>query len=170
MAAMLLIPFFLLRFGLMALLSRPALARAAAFAPVTGAEIPAYWVYQLSNAALIIALFFLQFTGGPLLLGGTALYGAGSVLLAASVAGFCTPDENGINRRGAYRYSRNPMYMSYFLVFLGCAAMTASLLLLARLLCFQISAHWIIMAEERSCIQRFGQDYLDYMKQVRRYF
>lgn len=170
MAALLLIPFFLLRFGLMALLNRPALARAAAFAPVAGAEIPAYWVYQLSNAALIIALFFLRFTGRPLLIGGAALYGAASVLLAASVAGFCTPYENGINRRGAYRYSRNPMYMSYFLVFLGCAAMTASLLLLALLLCFQISAHWIIMAEEHSCIQRFGQDYLDYMKQVRRYF
>lgn len=170
MAALLLIPFFVLRFGLMALLDRPALARAAAFAPVIGVEVPAYWVYQLSNAGIIVSLFFLGFTGGPLLYIGAVLYTMGSALLAASVVCFCAPDEKGMISRGVYSRSRNPMYAAYFLIFTGCAAMTASLLLLILVLCFQICAHWIIRAEERFCTQSFGQDYLDYMEKVRRYF
>lgn len=164
------IPFFMLRFGLMARLDRSALARAAAFAPVQGAEILAYWVYQISNAAIMIALFFMGFTNGPLLIAGALLYLLGCVILAASVAAFCATEEDGMSRRNVYRYSRNPMYAAYFLIFMGCAAMTASPLLLALILCFQISAHWIILAEERWCVQQFGKRYIDYMKEVRRYF
>lgn len=170
MAALLLIPFFILRFGLMARLDKSALARAAAFAPVKGAEVIAYWVYQISNATIIIALFFMSFTSGLLLIAGALLYLLGCVLLAASVAAFCAPGEDGISRGRVYRYSRNPMYAAYFLIFMGCAAMTASPLLLALVLCFQISAHWIIKAEERWCIQQFGKSYITYMEEVRRYF
>lgn len=164
------IPFFLLRFGLIALLDRSALARAAAFAPVRGAEVIAYWVYQISNAAIMIALFFMGFTGGPLLIAGAVLYLLGCALLAASAAAFCAPDGEGMSGRSVYRYSRNPMYAAYFLIFLGCAAMTASPLLLVLVLCFQISAHWIIRAEERWCVRQFGERYIEYMKEVRRYF
>lgn len=169
MAALLLIPFFLLRFGLMALLDKPALARAAAFAPMRGGEVAAYWVYQISNTALIITPFFLGFTAGMLLWAGAVLYILGCGLLAASVTAFCAPEKDGMNRSGVYRYSRNPMYVAYFLVFVGCVGMTASPLMLALAVCFQVSAHWIIMAEERWCIQRFGESYLAYMKKVRRY-
>lgn len=170
MAALLLIPFFALRFGLMARLDKSALARAAAFAPVKGAEVIAYWVYQISNVAIITALFFMGFTSGPLLIAGALLYLPGCALLAASVAAFCAPGEDGMIRGKVYRYSRNPMYTAYFLIFMGCAAMTASPLLLALVLCFQISAHWIIRAEERWCIQKFGKSYIAYMNEVRRYF
>lgn len=169
MAALLLIPFFLLRFGLMAWLDKSALPRAAAFAPMKGGERIAYWVYQLSNAALMVALFFLDFTGGIWLWAGAVLYLEGCGLLAASVAAFCSPRESGINDQGIYRFSRHPMYVAYFFIFMGCAAMTASLLMLALTLCFQVSAHWIIRAEERWCVDEFGGEYLDYMKKVRKY-
>lgn len=169
MAALLLIPFFLLRFGLMAWLDKSALARAAAFAPMKDGEVFAYWVYQISNAALIIAPFFLGFARGPLLWAGSVMYILGCALLAASVEAFCAPQKDGMNCVGVYKYSRNPMYVAYFLVFVGCAGITASLLILALAVCFQVSAHWIIRAEERWCIQQFGESYLAYMKRVRRY-
>lgn len=31
------------------------------------------------------------------------------------------------------------------------------------------AAYWIILAEERECISRFGDDYKKYMEKVRRY-
>ena len=34
---------------------------------------------------------------------------------------------------------------------------------------FQISAHWIIRAEERECIKKFGIAYEQYMKKPRRH-
>jgi protein-S-isoprenylcysteine O-methyltransferase Ste14 len=47
--------------------------------------------------------------------------------------------------------------------------LTQSILLFATLVIFQISAHWIIQSEERWCVQEFGEEYIEYMKKVRRY-
>ena len=41
---------------------------------------------------------------------------------------------------------------------------------MALVIMFQISAHWIILSEERWCLDRFGEAYEEYMKKVRRYF
>lgn len=105
----------------------------------------------------------------PWFYAGAALYCAGTALLAVSVANFAAPAQNGMRQKGLYRLSRNPMYVAYFLYFLGCALLTCSPLLLVLVLAFQISAHWIIQAEERWCAQQFGSVYLEYMKRVRRY-
>lgn len=49
------------------------------------------------------------------------------------------------------------------------AVLTRSPILLGLILIFQVSAYWIILAEERWCIERFGAAYRQYMKSVRRY-
>ena len=67
--AVLLIPFFLVRVGLLSLLSGEAAGRAAHFAPVEGWERGAYWVYQISTAGLILSLFFLDIRLEPLTVG-----------------------------------------------------------------------------------------------------
>lgn len=74
-----------------------------------------------------------------------------------------------MRHKGVYRISRNPMYVSYFFVFLGCVLLTQSLPLLAALLVFQLTAHTVIRAEERWCLQTFGAAYERYCKSVRRY-
>ena len=57
MAAVLLIPFLSLRFGVLSMLDSSALRRAAHF-PRSAARKPAYWLYQLSSAALLLGPFF----------------------------------------------------------------------------------------------------------------
>ena len=166
-----LLPFFLIRFGLMALLDRQAVGRAAHFAPMYGGERAAYWVYQLSNLAILLLILTsrIQTTPPIFLLGGLALFGGGLVLLALAVAAFASPAVEGVRRTGVYRFSRNPMYVAYFLCFLGCALLAQSPPLAVLVLVFQGSAHWVILAEERWCSQRFGEAYLQYMRTVRRY-
>lgn len=61
------------------------------------------------------------------------------------------------------------MYVAYFICFAGMALLTRSFPLLGLVLIFQISAHWIILAEERWCLERFGDAYAQYRKRVRRY-
>ena len=55
----------------------------------------------------------------------------------------------------------------------GCVVSTALLtqspVLFAASLVFQIAGHRIILAEERWCIRKFGNAYVQYMKNVRRY-
>lgn len=70
---------------------------------------------------------------------------------------------------GLYRLSRNPMYVAYFICFLGMALLTRSVLFLGLVAVFQISAHWVILAEERWCLEQFGERYRRYMGKVRRY-
>ena len=91
---LLLIPFLAVRFLLPPLFSKEALRRAAYFAPVAGAERTAYFVYQISNTAIFLALFFLKIeTRRPwLLYGGAACYLAGLFLCAAALISFSVPD------------------------------------------------------------------------------
>ena len=172
MGFLLLVPFLGLRFGLLARLDRSALARAAHFPPLFRRQTAAYYAYQLSNTAILLYLLFLRVKTAPpgFFWAGAALYAAGTLLLAASVAAFAAPSENGLRQTGIYRLSRNPMYVAYFVFFVGCALLTQSLLLLGFVAVFQLMAHRMIRAEERWCAERFGDAYLQYCKQVRRYF
>ncbi len=167
---LLIIPFLLIRFGLLSILDKEALKRAALFAPVIGSERVAYWFYQISNILIFVYICTLKITADSHKLAlGIAIYGIGLFLCFWSVLNFSRPTENGINLKGLYRVSRNPMYVSYFVYFLGCVFLTQSKVLFVIVLVFQISAHWIILSEERWCIQKFGKEYLDYMDKVRRY-
>ncbi|WP_312699010.1 methyltransferase [Sedimentibacter sp.] len=164
------IPLILIRFGFLSLLDKKALKRAAFFAPLIGIEKAAYCFYQISNILIFIYLCFLKITTDSYWFYiGLVIYGLGVLLCLVSVSNFATPSENGINLRGLYQISRNPMYVAYFIYFLGCVLLTQSMILLLILLVFQISSHWIILSEERWCIKRFGEEYINYMNKVPRY-
>ena len=100
---------------------------------------------------------------------GIVFFIVGILLCAISVVSFALPDVNGLNINGIYKLSRNPMYVAYFICFLGMSFLTQSVPMLITVLIFQISAHWIILSEERWCLAKFGKSYKDYMKRVRRY-
>lgn len=171
MGILLLIPFFLIRFGLLSRLNQEAVTRAAFFAPLQDREKTAYWFYQISNAFIVVYPLFLKIKLTPawFFTAGVIVYLAGLILLCMSMVDFAAPAENGFNQNGLYRHSRNPMYVAYFIFFMGCVVITQSLILFVIVLVFQITAHWIILSEERWCIQKFGREYLEYMEKVRRY-
>lgn len=54
----LLVPFFLIRFGLLWFRDKESVLRAAHFAPMVGNERAAYWLYQISNTAIVACLCF----------------------------------------------------------------------------------------------------------------
>ncbi len=93
----------------------------------------------------------------------------GLMLCAVSIIGFSSPSVEGLNTKGIYRFSRHPMYVSYFICFIGCALLTESWIFGGIVLVFQISSHWIVLAEERECEKQFGENYRHYRKEVRRY-
>lgn len=168
---LLLIPFLMIRFGFLYVLNKAAVRRAAHFPPMIGNEKIAYWLYQISNIALFMLLFILtvaiEFSLRFYI--GIIIYLAGLVLCTISVMNFAVLSEHGFSENGLYRYSRNPMYVSYFIYFMGCALLTQSVILVLIILIFQISAHWIILSEERWCAEKFGQRYMHYQNKVRRY-
>ena len=171
MAAVLLIPFLSLRFGVLSMLDSSALRRAAHFPPFRGPEKPAYWPYQLSSAALLLGPFFasVHTAPAPLFLersGPLRIRPAPSPALRHRLRG---PSESGVRHKGVYRILPQLPCMFLFFVFLGCVLLTQSLPLLAALLVFQLTAHTVIRAEERWCRQTFGAAYERYCGSVRRY-
>mgnify|MGYP000235861063 CR=1 FL=1 len=169
-AFILVIPILLIRYGLLSIFNKDALKRAAFFPPLSGREKIAFWFYMISNILILFYPFFLRInTNSVWFHAGLIIYILGVLLCIASIFNFSKPKENGINTKGLYRFSRNPIYIAYFVYYLGCVLLTNSLVLFILLIIFQVSTHWIILSEERWCVEEFGEEYMEYMKKVRRY-
>lgn len=169
-AGFLVIPLILIRYALLAIISREALRRAAHFAPMAGNERWAYHVNVITSLAIIIYPFFITAnTDSTWFWAGFAVYIVGAALYIAAIIDYAKPKASGLNTGGLYRVSRNPMYVAYFIYFVGCVMMAQSVILLAILIVFQVSTHVMILSEERWCMEKFGDEYREYMRRVRRY-
>jgi protein-S-isoprenylcysteine O-methyltransferase Ste14 len=73
-------------------------------------------------------------------------------------------------RTGPYRFSRNPIYVAFSLFQLGIASWVNSVWLIATLIAaVALMASVVIPREERYLARRFGADYVDYKRAVRRW-
>ncbi len=71
---------------------------------------------------------------------------------------------------GLYRWVRNPMYVGFFLIWIGEALWCASWGVLAYALAAMAAAHaFVTRHEEPSLRRRFGEEYEQYMKSVPRW-
>ncbi len=71
---------------------------------------------------------------------------------------------------GIYGLSRNPVYVAMILVYLGVVLLFNSLWILPPLIFVLLVMHFgVILREEKYLEQKFGGDYLNYKKQVRRW-
>lgn len=100
---------------------------------------------------------------------GWGLLLAGRIGLGSSFRVGCPEEETKLRIDGAYRFSRNPMYLGLDATLLAAALYTLNPVVL--LIGGGIAAvhHRIILAEE-GCLQRmFGQEYQEYCGRVGRY-
>jgi protein-S-isoprenylcysteine O-methyltransferase Ste14 len=73
-------------------------------------------------------------------------------------------------RSGIYRHTRNPMYLGMLLMLAGWAAWLASVAAVAVLPAFVLYMNRLqIEPEERALASRFGEDFEDYRRSVRRW-
>lgn len=80
------------------------------------------------------------------------------------------PGSSAMVTEGAYRFTRNPMYLGFVLIALGVAFLLGSLstLLVPPVLAVILQSQFIVH-EERWMQDRFGDEYLQYRKRVRRW-
>ncbi len=168
--SILLLPIFFVRYLLLLAVKKDALSRAAHYAPMKGAEQIAYLIYQAATLAIVAYSFFLFIDySSNLFPYALVVYFIGLILYAVAVVNFAQ-DGPPVKTSGLYKFSRNPMYVAQFICFLGMSMLSGSIIMLGMVIIFQISAHWIILAEERWCIKTYGDYYLAYMQETRRYF
>lgn len=170
-SSILLIPIIFIRFILMRYINKEALKKASFFPPTIGKEKSALYIYQIGILILIIYLFFIEivFYNDSIYYIGLIMCFLGALFYGKSVIDFSSYQKNGLNKNGLYKYSRNPMYISFFIYFIGCSFLIRSWIYILILIIFQISVHYLILSEERWCIETFGEEYQIYLKKVRRY-
>jgi len=70
---------------------------------------------------------------------------------------------------GIFRFSRNPYFLSYILIFLGCFLVIPTYAFLIVYLVWIILTHMMILDEEKHLINQHGDLYKEYKNRVNRY-
>lgn len=127
----------------------------------------------IGNFVWLLAMGYSVFL--PLQLGtiwfyvGLVVFIIGLALMVIATLNFITTPVNQLITKGAYSFSRHPMYLATFFICLGAGISTASwifiLLSLIMALCFYQEA----LIEERYCLSRYGNAYKEYISRSSRW-
>jgi len=125
--------------------------------------------------SLLAFVYFVLIIFTPLKI-GSSVFIPGVLLFAFGLAGFVIALFNFKNApldrpvtRGLYRISRHPQQLMFFISFLGICIAIGSMLALFIQIISSLFLHSRILAEEKACLERYGDSYRDYMKRVPRY-
>ena len=127
-----------------------------------------------SNFVLLFGLFIYSIFL-PLHL-GTAWFYVGLALCVLGVVTWTIAIVNIANiplsepwTKGLYRYSRHPMNLAGYLILIGAGIASASWIFLLFSIVYIILSAILAIAEERSCLQKFGNAYREYTNRIPRW-
>jgi protein-S-isoprenylcysteine O-methyltransferase Ste14 len=111
----------------------------------------------------------------PLKLGTTLFYVGLAMFVVGMIGEIITEvqlffrKQGQLMTKGFFRVSRNPIYVFYFILCIGIGVATASWLILSLAVISIALNHYIALAEERFCLEKYGDAYREYMNKVPRY-
>ena len=143
-----------------------------------GAASPSYTgtektVSNLSTAVWVIMFIYSIFIplpiGTPLLYTGIAIFAAGQIIVWIAGISWATVPEYTPVTGGLYRYSRHPVYFGVFVQYIGIGIASASGLFLLLVLIEIAMSIVITPAEERFCLDKYGDIYREYIVNTARW-
>ena len=149
----------------------------------------AYWVgvllaltSYLACAVQFLSCFFREYLAAlpvprPLALLGLVLMAVGNVLFIAAFLALKDSWRAGIDENqktelvtgGIYRFSRNPAFTGFDLLYLGSVLAVGNLVLAGAACAVVVMIHLQILEEEKHLRKMFGESYRAYQNTVRRY-
>jgi len=100
---------------------------------------------------------------------GAALSIVGAAACAHSIIMFVkTPADEPVTR-GLYRISRNPQIVGVFIALTGPCVACGSWIALSSVAVWGVFLHARVLAEERTCLAKYGESYQEFMRRVPRY-
>jgi protein-S-isoprenylcysteine O-methyltransferase Ste14 len=126
--------------------------------------------YVLMFGIFVYSIFLPLATGTVWFYAGLVVYLLGWVFLFLAMRTFATTPVDKPNTTGIYRISRHPWYIGMFFVYIGTSIASASWVFLLLALIFSAPIRNALMiVEERECVERFGNAYLEYMNRTPRW-
>jgi protein-S-isoprenylcysteine O-methyltransferase Ste14 len=142
-----------------------------AFKPHNESERKLYTIGWIMWFAACIYSIFLPlrlgtmwfYVGLPISLVGLIAYTAVNVNMATN------PMEKEPLTKGLYRYSRHPMYITQFVMFIGVGIACASWVFLLFWALYTILSFIMAIPEEQFCLEKYGDAYREYMNRTPRW-
>lgn len=97
---------------------------------------------------------------------GFLFYLVGIILVTAAEVNFATTPIGKTVTKGVYRISRNPMFFGGFLSFIGIGLVCVSWIYLLLGILLIILMNVSVNAEERFCLEKYGDAYREYMNRT----
>ena len=100
---------------------------------------------------------------------GTIIYLIGMILSVYAMYSFSKAELSKPVVTGIFRLSRNPMQVMVMVMWIGISIASGSLILLICAVLYAVISYPSFKAQERFCIEKYGDEYLEYMKKTPRY-
>jgi protein-S-isoprenylcysteine O-methyltransferase Ste14 len=97
---------------------------------------------------------------------GLAIYLIGIILIITTLINFITTPMNKPVTKGLYRFSRNPMFIGFFIVYIGIGIACFSWVYLLATLIFIITLVYSSRVEEKMTLEHYEKPYEEYMKRT----
>jgi protein-S-isoprenylcysteine O-methyltransferase Ste14 len=129
---------------------------------------PVMWIVWLLG---VIYSIFLPFQLGTMwFYVGFPISIVGLIAYTAVILSFATtPVDREPIAKGLYRYSRHPMYITQLVMFVGVGIASASWVFLLFSIIYTIISCIGAAPEERSCLEKYGDTYREYMNRTPRW-
>jgi protein-S-isoprenylcysteine O-methyltransferase Ste14 len=100
---------------------------------------------------------------------GLLVYLAGCILIVITMINFATTPINKAVTKGVYHYSRNPMFIAWFLIYFGIVIACISWIYLVITLLFILIMVYLSPFEEAITLGHYGKAYKEYMERTPRW-
>ena len=100
---------------------------------------------------------------------GLPIYLIGLLMFIFAIVNITTTPEGKPFTKGTYRYSRHPMTFWGSIMYLGVSIASASWVFLLFSVLVAILFHYLVIAEERGCLEYYGGSYREYMNRTPRW-
>ena len=100
---------------------------------------------------------------------GLGVFLFGLIILTAATLNFATAPHNKPITGGLYRYSRHPMYLAMFLIYIGTSLASACWLFFLLTIATVVLTRLEAILEERYCLERYSNAYREYMNRTPRW-
>ena len=100
---------------------------------------------------------------------GLAIFLLGLIVNTVGTINFIMTPMNQPVTRGAYRYSRHPIYVALFMIYLSVSIASASWVFLLFTVLLAVEVSLSVITEERFCLEKYGDAYREYMNKTPRW-
>jgi len=115
------------------------------------------FIYSLFMPLKLVTIWFYT---------GLVVYLVGLVLIAITMINFATTPMNKPVTKGVYHYSRNPMFIGWFVLYFGIAIACISWIYIIIIVLFILIIAYLSPFEEEITLEHYGKAYKEYMERT----